>query len=146
MRVTTKGRYALRVMLYIALHDHMRLLNTKEISENLNISVKYLEQILSSLSKAGFVRSIRGPKGGYVLAKAPEEYTVGAILRQTEGDLAPISGMDNEGNIVGEECMLEDDTLWVYIAINNALKSVVDSISLKDLIEHKLVEVGNYCI
>ncbi len=144
MKISAKGRYALRVMLYIAMHGGQNRVSVRDISEALNISNKYLEQILTMLCKAGFVQSVRGPHGGYLLVRDPEEYTVGSILRQTEGDLSPIEGINN---LAKEEIPdKEDGLIWVYMEMNDALNSVVDKISLADMMEHKLVQVGSYSI
>ena len=94
MRVSTKGRYALRLMLDLALNNTGEPVSIKDISKRQDVSDKYLEQIISVLNKAGFVKSIRGAQGGYMLRKAPEEYTVGMILRLTEGSLAPVECVD----------------------------------------------------
>ena len=83
MKISTKGRYALRFMLDLAMYDTGTPVRIKDISTRQGISVKYLEQIVSILNKAGFVRAIRGPQGGYQLVKPPEEYTAGMILRLT---------------------------------------------------------------
>lgn len=91
MKISTKGRYALRLMLDIAEQPEGKPVSIREISGRQNISDKYLEQIISVLNNAGFVRSIRGPQGGYVLRNEPDKYTVGMILRLTEGTLAPVS-------------------------------------------------------
>ena len=90
MKISTKGRYALRIMLDLALMDSGKPVRVKEIAERQEISEKYMEQIISFLNKAGFVRSMRGPQGGYFLTRKPEEYTVGMILRLTEGSMAPV--------------------------------------------------------
>ena len=89
MKISTKGRYALRLMLDLALNNSGKPVRIRDVSERQNISDKYLEQIISVLNKARFVRSIRGPQGGYLLTRRPEEYTVGMILRLTEGSMAP---------------------------------------------------------
>ena len=91
MKISTKGRYALRLMLDLAMNGENNIVRIKDIAERQQISDKYLEQIISVLNKAGYVRSTRGPQGGYSLRKAPEEYTVGDILRLTEGSLAPVA-------------------------------------------------------
>ena len=98
MKISTKGRYALRLMLDIALNDAKTPVRIKDIAERQQISDKYLEQIVSSLNKAGFVKSLRGPQGGYRLTKKPEEYTVGMILRLIEGSLAPVACLDDDIN------------------------------------------------
>ena len=90
MKISTKGRYALRLMLDLALRDSGEPIRLKDVAHRQGISEKYLEQIISVLNKAGYVRSVRGPQGGYVLARAAEEYTAGMILRLTEGSLAPV--------------------------------------------------------
>lgn len=92
MKISTKGRYALRLMLDIALHEKEgRPVRIKDIASRQDLSCKYLEQIISALHKAGYVRSIRGPQGGYLLTRTPSQYTAGMILRLTEGSLAPVS-------------------------------------------------------
>ena len=98
MRISTKGRYALRLMLDLGTNCSGDPIRLKDVARRQGISEKYLEQIISVLNKAGFVRSIRGPQGGYVLSKRPEEYTVGMILRLTEGSLAPVACMEDELN------------------------------------------------
>ena len=90
MRVSTKGRYAIRFMLDLALHNTGEPVRIKDVATRQNISDKYLEQVVSILNKAGYVRSIRGPQGGYVLTRNPEDYTMGQILRLTEGDMVPV--------------------------------------------------------
>lgn len=91
MIVSTKGRYALRVMAYLAQRSSRDYIPLKEISEQENISQKYLEAIMTTLSKAGFVDAVHGKGGGYRLNRAPEEYTVGSILKLTEKSLASVS-------------------------------------------------------
>ena len=99
MQISTKGRYALRLMLDLAVHNTGELVKIKDISARENISEKYLEQIINPLTKSGLVKSFRGAQGGYMLTKKPKEYTVGEILRITEGKLAPVACVD--GNIYG---------------------------------------------
>ncbi|MDY5741924.1 MAG: Rrf2 family transcriptional regulator, partial [Lachnospiraceae bacterium] len=91
MIISTKGRYALRVMMDLAVRGLEQPVRVKDISARQDISQKYLEQIISVLSKAGYVSSVRGPKGGYILAGKPEDYLVGDILRLAEGGLSCIS-------------------------------------------------------
>ena len=91
MIVSTKGRYALRVMVHFALQNTDRYIPLKEIAEAESISQKYLESIMTTLSKAGFVDAVHGKGGGYRLNRDPEEYTVGSILKLTEGSLAAVS-------------------------------------------------------
>ena len=91
MRISTKGRYALRMLIDLAEHENSGYISLKEISERQNISQKYLEQILPVFHRTGILLTNRGPKGGYRLAKSPSQCTVGEILRITEGSLAPVS-------------------------------------------------------
>ena len=85
MKISTKGRYALRIMMDLANNENDEFISLKDISKRINISIKYLEQIVALLNKAGYVQTARGNNGGYKLAKKPEEYKVGDILRATEG-------------------------------------------------------------
>ena len=132
MKISTKGRYALRLMLDIALNDAKTPVRIKDIAERQQISDKYLEQIVSSLNKAGFVKSLRGPQGGYRLTKKPEEYTVGMILRLIEGSLAPVACLDDDIN----NCTRADrcPTLILWEKLYYAISEVVDNITLADLI------------
>ena len=102
MKISTKGRYAMRLMLDLALNNTGAPISLKDVARRQEISDKYLEQIISVLNRAGYVRSVRGAQGGYLLRKAPEEYTVGMILRLTEGSLAPVACLD-EGDDVNCE-------------------------------------------
>ena len=132
MKISTKGRYALRLMLDIALNDAKTPVRINDIAERQQISDKYLEQIVSSLNKAGFVKSLRGPQGGYRLTKKPEEYTVGMILRLIEGSLAPVACLDDDIN----NCTRADrcPTLILWEKLYDAISEVVDNITLADLI------------
>ncbi|HIV67829.1 MAG TPA: Rrf2 family transcriptional regulator [Candidatus Butyricicoccus stercorigallinarum] len=132
MRISTKGRYALRLMLDLALHDTGENIVLKTIAKRQNISEKYLEQIIGILTKAGFVKSVRGSSGGYRLAREPEEYTVGDILRLTEGSLAPVACVE-EGV---ETCPKADRcvTLTLWKEFNDAINGVVDRVTLADLV------------
>lgn len=132
MMISTKGRYALRLMLDLAMCKEGEFVPLKDIAERQSISIKYLEQIVSILGKAGYVRSVRGTGGGYMLSKTPEDYTVGMILRLTEGSLAPVSCLEFEENTCprASECM----TLGIWEKIYAAVNSVVDNITLADII------------
>lgn len=94
MMISTRGRYALRVMIDLAEHRDDGYIPMKEIAERQDISLKYLERILPALTKHGFLEGVHGKGGGYRLAKAPEECIVGDILRLTEGDLAPVACLE----------------------------------------------------
>lgn len=144
MKISTKGRYALRLMIDIAMNDNGEPVRVKEISARQNISMKYLEQIVSILNKAGYVRAIRGPQGGYRLVKKPSEYTAGMILRLTEGSLAPVSCLDYEDN----ECQREDicATLELWKRLDEAIRGVVDTVTLEDLVDWQEAKKDNYII
>jgi len=131
LKISTRGRYALRLMLDLALNDKDQYITIKSISERQEISGKYLEQIISVLSRAGYVKSVRGAQGGYKLARPAEEYTVGMILRLIEGSLAPVACMDDTPN----QCPRRDKcvTLSVWQKIGKAVSDVVDNITLADL-------------
>ncbi len=132
MLISTKGRYALRLMLDLALCEQGKYVALKDVAQRQGISVKYLEQIISVLSRAGFVRSVRGSGGGYMLTNEPKDYTVGMILRLTEGSLAPVQCLEVEHN----DCPRADScvTLGVWEKLYSAINSVVDTITLQDLV------------
>ena len=130
MRISTKGHYSILLMLDMAKQPAGAPVKTKDISARSGISMKYMEQIVAVLNKAGFVRSVRGAQGGYLLTRKPEEYTVGEILRLSEGSLAPVACLD-----AGEACDRRDKcvTIRLYEEINNAVNSVVDRITLAEM-------------
>ena len=133
MKISTKGRYALRLMLDLAMNESGQPVSIKEIAARQEISDKYLEQIISVLNSAGFVQSIRGAGGGYRLTREPDKYTVGMILRLTEGSLAPVACVD--GNTSLCERIDSCATIEVYRRLNSAINNVVDNITLADLAE-----------
>ena len=98
MLISTKGRYALRVLIELAGYDRQQLVTLQTIADSQQISEKYLESIIVVLSKAGLVDAVRGKGGGYRLARKPEEYTIGEILKLTEGTLAPVACLDDTPN------------------------------------------------
>jgi Rrf2 family protein len=132
MKISTKGRYAVRLMLDIAMHDQNEPVRLKDVAERQDISVKYLEQIISQLVKAGFVQSVRGAQGGYLLIGVPKDYTVGRIIREVEGDMAPVAclepGYPNCGR--SSECV----TLRVWKELDDAIQGVLDKYTLADLV------------
>lgn len=144
MKISTKGRYALRMMLELAQNQENKPVPIKEISAKQNISDKYLEQIIAVLNKAGYVKSVRGPQGGYKLMKSPKDYTVGMILRLTEGSLAPVECLEFEENT----CPRKDGcvTLKVWEKIDQAVKDVVDNITLEDLLQWSTDMSDHYSI
>lgn len=144
MKISTKGRYALRLMIDIAMHAAAEPVRIKDIAKRQEVSEKYLEQIIAVLNKAGYVKSIRGPKGGYLLTKQPAEYTAGMILRLTEGSLAPVSCLEFEEN----DCPRQDQcaTLELWKRLDQAIKDVVDSVTLEDLVEWQKGKADFYSI
>lgn len=100
MKISTKGRYAMRVMVDLAMSPKDEYVKVKDIAKRQAISEKYLEQIIGVLGRAGVLRSARGAKGGYRLAKDPSEYTVEEILRLTEGSLAPVACLEDEEKFI----------------------------------------------
>lgn len=135
MKISTKGRYAVRVMLDLANHNTGECSKVKEIAARQGISEKYLEQIIAVLNKAGYVKSTRGAQGGYRIAKDPSCYTVGMILRLTEGSLNPVACLDAEVN----ECERCDtcETLEVWKQLQKAINDVVDQVTIADLAERE---------
>lgn len=133
MKISTKGRYALRLMIDIGANESIAPVRIKDVAKRQEISVKYLEQIVSVLVKAGYVKSIRGPKGGYRLTKPAKDYTVGMILRLTEGSLAPVECLDGEVNL----CQRADFcvTLKIWKELDEAIRQVVDKYTLEDLLK-----------
>ena len=118
-------------MIDLAVNDKGAYVSLKDISNRQEVSLKYLEQIMAMLNKAGYVKSTRGNNGGYRLAKLPEEYKVGDILRKTEGDLAPIACVN------GEECGKRENckTFKFWQGLDNVINEYVDSKTLADLIK-----------
>lgn len=145
MKISTKGRYASRVMLDLAINSTGEPVRLKDIASRQGISEKYLEQIISILNRAGYVKSIRGAHGGYILAKKPEDYTIGMILRLTEGSLAPVECL--EENAVRCDRKNGCATNYVWEKLYDAINEVVDSITIADLVEmEKKMMVCDYVI
>jgi len=132
MKISSKGRYALRMMIDIAEHSSGEWVPIKEISERQGISTKYLEQIVTSLTRAGLLRSGRGPQGGYMLARPSETYTAGEIVRAIEGKLAPVACLVDETNLCERSEYCKTIGFWkgLYETINNYM----DSVTLKELV------------
>ena len=143
MKISTKGRYALRMMLDLAMHKNEGYIALKDIAERQDVSKKYLEQIVPLMNKSGFLRTNRGYQGGYMLAKSADEYTVGDILRVTEGSIAPVSCLDFDPVECprAEECM----TLDVWKGLYKVISQYLDSITLQDIIDNH-IGTNDYCI
>ena len=146
MKISTKGRYALRMITDLAVHQNDEFLSLKDISERQGISKKYLEQIVVLLSKGNLLRTNRGAQGGYRLAKRPDDITVGEILRLTEGSLAPVSCLE-EGSA---ECPRREGcpTVYIWEGLDRAIRDYLDGITVADIVEHakSITESGDYVI
>lgn len=136
MIVSTKGIYALRIMLDLCQHTDEGYISLKKISERQNMSMKYLESIVAMLNKAGMVESLRGKEGGYRLTRAPEQYTVGSIVKLTEGSLAPVACLDCETNSCAQayHCL----TLPMWVKLDGIITDYLESVTLKDLLDKKI--------
>jgi len=132
MKISTKGRYALRMMIDIAEHGTGEWVTIKEISERQGISIKYLEQIVANLTHAGLLRSERGPQGGYMLTKAPEQYTAGEILCAIEGKLAPVACLEDKINQCERYETCKTVTFWE--GLYKVIIDYVNSVTLQDLV------------
>ena len=133
MIVSTKGRYALRVMVCLATQEDGNYIPLKEIAEAENISQKYLESIMATLSKAGFVDAVHGKGGGYRLNRAPEHYTVGSILKLTEGSLAAVSCTTQGPEACGRATCCSTKAMWQKL--DHMIDDFFEGITLADLLE-----------
>ena len=132
MKISTKGRYALRLMADIAQQRPGEPVSLRDAARRQGLSDKYLEQIVTPLARAGLVRSVRGAGGGYLLTRTPEEYTVGEILRVLEGSLAPVTCAENAACCDrSSECVTQE----LYAQISAAVSAVVDHTTLADLVK-----------
>lgn len=132
MKLSTKGRYGVRAMVDLALHQGQGAIPLRKIAERQEVSENYLEQLISVLRKVGLVDSVRGAYGGYLLAKKPAEITVGDIVRALEGPIAPVDcvaeGAEENCDNIGE-CV----TRLIWEKLKNSINEVLDSITLEDL-------------
>lgn len=133
MKISAKSRYALHLMLALAMQEEGVNLSVKTVADSQGISEKYLEQIIPVLVRAGLVRSVRGARGGYHLTRDPEDYSVGLILRTVEGSIAPVSCLDDEINQCArcQACA----TLELWEQVDQAISNVVDHVTLADLVD-----------
>lgn len=145
MKISSRGRYALRMMIDIALHSNGEWVSLKDVSERQCISIKYLEQIVSHLTRSNLLISSRGPHGGYMLAKPAEAYTVGDILRAIEGNLAPIACLETQENTCERQGVCP--TLPFWQGLHEVINRYVDSVTLQDLARTPAIDQGdNYVI
>ena len=134
MKLSTKGRYGLRAVVDLAMYSKEDVVALSAIAERQNLSTHYLEQLIAKLKKAGIVNSIRGAQGGYVLAKPPNEISVGDVLRALEGDLNPVDCTELQNNSScgsSELCV----TKFVWKRISDSINHAVDEMMLSELVE-----------
>lgn len=135
MKISTKGRYALRMLIDLAEHENCGFIALKDIAERQNISKKYLEQIIPIFNKSDILKTTRGSQGGYMLSRSPDKYTVGEILRLTEGSLAPVACLDQ--NPIECERSSECPTLPVWQGLNRVINEYLDGITLQDILDQQ---------
>lgn len=137
MMISTKGRYALRILIDLALNADGGYTSLKGVAQRQGLSMKYIESIVALLSKEGFVESLRGKNGGYRLKKAPSEYTVGSVLKITEGTLSPVSCSELSG---GNECEYSEQciTLPLWRKLDKIIDDYLGSVTLEDLINRNV--------
>jgi Rrf2 family protein len=133
MKISTKGRYSLRMLLDLAEHKDDGYISLKDIAERQGISKKYLEQIVTLFNHTDFLRTNRGYQGGYMLAKVPEKYTVGEILRITEGGLSPVVCMEYNPNQCERSGYCK--TLPVWTGLGRVMSEYLDGISLQTILD-----------
>ncbi len=144
MKISTKGRYALRMLLDLSMHQGENYVALKDIAARQGLSKKYLEQIVPLLNKSNMLRTNRGYQGGYKLARKPSEYTVGEILRITEGSLSPVSCLQH-GDVDcprSENCM----TISVWKGLYKTINDYLDSVTLQDMLDSATKEDDDFCI
>ena len=133
MKVSTKGRYALRMLLDLAKNKDNGFISLKEIAERQGISKQYLEQIVTLLNTSNILRANRGKQGGYMLARDPSQVSVGQILRITEGSLAPVACLDDDVNQCGRAdfCI----TLPIWKELDRVISEYLDSVNLQSILD-----------
>ena len=136
MLISTRGRYAIRVMLDLAEHGSERYVPMKIVAERQNLSLKYIERIIPVLTKNGFIEGVHGKGGGYRLTRTPKEYNIGDILRLAEGDLSPVACLECDAKACDrvETCK----TLPMWIKFKNMIDEYFDGITLEDLLNGNL--------
>jgi Rrf2 family protein len=145
VKISTKGRYALQMLLDLAEHWGGGFISLKEIANRQNISKLYLEQIVSILNTSNILRANRGKRGGYMLAKEPSKCTVGEILLLTEGSLAPVACLDDEVNQCGKADYCK--TLAMWEGLEKAINDYLDSVTLQDMLEqYQRLSTDHYVI
>ncbi|HHV59597.1 MAG TPA: Rrf2 family transcriptional regulator [Clostridiaceae bacterium] len=139
--ISTRVRYALRMMVDLAQHQNEGFISLKDIANRQGISKKYLEQIIPILNRASFLRASRGFAGGYQLLKSPKDYTVGDVMRAIEGSLAPVACLEGETNNC-PRCA-ECPTLFVWEGLQKVQTEYLDGITIQDILDKQEAESGN---
>ena len=141
MRISTKGRYAIKLMLDLATNDNGEPIRLKDVARRQEISEKYLEQIIPVLNRAGLLQTARGVQGGYRLTRRPEEYTLGDVLRATEATLASVACLEAGA----ERCPRQGECLTypVWVGLDKVVNDYLDSITLQDILDRRQNAVGN---
>ena len=135
MKISTKGRYALCVMVDLAEHRQEGCVALKDIAVRQNISKKYLEQIVALLNRPDILRTVRGAQGGYMLAKAPENYNVAEILKIAEGSLAPIPNLDDPSEAAAAA---DAQLLPIWQGLYNVVNDYLEGITLQDILDRRM--------
>ena len=144
MMVSTKGRYALTVLVDLARNYDGGYVALSDIAERENLSVKYLENIIAILNKGGMLKSLRGKNGGYMLAREPKDYNISDVLLLTEGSLAPVNCIMQEG--VQCDKAATCSTLPLWIGLDRAIEDYLSKITLEDIITgNRRKMLGDYC-
>jgi Rrf2 family protein len=145
VKISTKGRYALQMLLDLAEHWGGGFISLKEIANRQNISKLYLEQIVSLLNSSNILRANRGKRGGYMLAREPSKCTVGEILLLTEGSLAPVACLDDEVNQCDKAPYCKTIAMWE--GLERAINNYLDSVTLQDMLEqYRDISADHYVI
>ena len=134
MKISTKGRYGTRALLELALHQEEKPMLLKDIARRQQISLLYLEHLVTPLVAAGIMRSTRGPKGGVSLSRAPEEIKLSEVIQALEGSIAPVECVDNPGVCSRSALCVTRD---VWSELKKAMDGVLESITLRDLVERQ---------
>ncbi len=141
MMISTRGRYALRMMLDLAEHQGSGYVALKDVAQRQDISKKYLEQIIPTLNRFELLQTTRGYQGGYRLSRKPEEYTLGDILRATEGSLAPVTCLEADHNTCARQA--DCATLPVWQGLDHVINEYLNGITLQDILDQQLARRGN---
>lgn len=141
MKISTKGRYALRMLVDLAMHQKENFITLKDIAKRQEISKKYLEQIVVLLNPLKILQANRGFQGGYKLAVSPKDITVLSILKITEGSITPVSCLENKPNLC-ERCS-ECPTLPIWEGLKNVINNYLENITIQDIIDKQNENVAN---